>query len=129
MAQLREQLKAELRDEVRAELIAELGGARPQPAPTAPKKTYRTDGLTRINPLVGSLKVAEGKCRTAADVDQAAKHLLSWFAKNPGSRIDEAAESLGVTVKDLSLPLTRLKEMKKLTKNGKLRGTTYSVKG
>ena len=126
LAQLREALKAELREEVRAELIAELSGSKSARRPI--KKTSGPKPKAAA-PSNAALKVKKGVRRTEEDVAAAADVLLAWFKANPGSRIDQASVALKTAVKDLQLPLSKLKEGKKVKTAGKLRGTTYSVKG
>ena len=131
LSQLREAIKAEVREEVRLELIAELGGARTQPTKKAKGKPGPKPKPPKSTGPDGSevLKVRKGVRRTAEDLEQAAKVLKLWFSKNPGSRVDQASAALGVPVKDLQRPVQFLLEGKQLAKKGKLRGTTYTVKG
>jgi hypothetical protein len=132
---LREALTEELRAEVRAEIIAELGGG--QKKVTAPKKPgpkkepALPDNIQRFGERNAKrvLTVKAGQRRTEEDIAQAAKVVSIWFQKNPGSRVDQASAALGVPVKDLQRPIQFLLENKKLAKKGKLRGTTYQVRG
>ncbi len=128
---LRETLRAELREEVRAELIAELAGGK-SAGKTAPSKAAKKPGLKpKAAPPASNaaLKVKAGVRRTEEDVAAAANVLLAWFKANPGSRIDQASAALKTPVKDLQLPLSKLKQGKKVKAAGKLRGTTYTVRG
>jgi hypothetical protein len=131
LAQLRETLKEELRAEVRAEIIAELqggsksvakpkgkAGAKPAPKASAAKTPDPTSLLT----------VIPGQRRTESDIAGAAGEITAYLKKNPGSRVDQIAASFGVAVKDLQLPIAWLLKHKRVTKKGKLRGTTYTAK-
>lgn len=131
LAELRDALKEELRAEVRAEIIKELsGGARTQApkAKSGPKPKAALIGDDRPVLAKKILTVKPGQRRTPEEVEQAGRVLTIWFGKNPASRIDQAAAALGVPVKDLQLPVQALLAAKKLTKKGKLRGTTYTVR-
>jgi len=140
LAQLRETLKEELRAEVRAEIIAELqGGTRPaakaKGKPGPKPKTSKTapapkaSGTTKTPDPTSLLTVIPGQRRTASDVAGAAGEITAYLKKNPGSRVDQISASFGVPVKDLQLPIAYLLKHKKVTKKGKLRGTSYTAKG
>ncbi|MEO7034599.1 MAG: hypothetical protein ABI548_11880 [Polyangiaceae bacterium] len=131
LAQLRETLKEELRAEVRQELIAELGG---KPAPKPNKLTKITDALLKTatafeRAATGSLAVSKGEKRSPAQIEAAVETLYKWLKAHPGSRIETAAGALGVETKDLTLLVAKLKEAKRVTVKGKLRGTTYTARG
>jgi len=129
LAELRETLKEELRAEVRAELIRELQGGKPLSKPALSKAPAKPGPKPKAAPgSNAALKVKKGVRRTEEDVAAAADVLFAWFRVNPGSRIEQASKALGVPVKDLQLPLSKLKEGKRVKSAGKLRGTTYTAK-
>jgi hypothetical protein len=70
---------------------------------------------------------SEGK-RTPEEIEKVATKLLAYIASNPGQRSEQIADGTGLPTKDLSLPIRRLLEAKKLKATGKARGTTYTVK-
>ena len=83
-------------------------------APTAPK---------------AALKVKTGQRRSQDDIATAAGDITRHLRANGAARVDQMAAALAVAVKDLQLPIAWLLKHKKLTKKGKLRGTTYTAKG
>jgi hypothetical protein len=135
LAALTAAIKEQVRAEVRAELIAELGGARtqtakakPGPKPKLGSATEKAGGIPITKQELADLKVRAGVRRSQEQVESAGRVALIWLQSNPGSRVDQMAESLGVPVKDLQRPIAHLLEIKAITKKGKLRGTTYTAK-
>ena len=70
---------------------------------------------------------APGK-RSAETIAEQAKTILGWLKRNPGSSAQAIAEGIGVELKELALPLAKLKEDKALKVSGVRRGTKYSAK-
>ena len=107
-----------IRTELRTEFLDLLGGATPKPARGKPGPKPKAPA---------ALKETKGR-RSRADVEQAAHVFTLWLRRNPDTRIETAAKALGVTTKFLFLPVQKLLADKKITKKGRLRGTTYKVK-
>jgi hypothetical protein len=123
--QLKEALREELRGEVRQEIIAELSGGKTSKA----VKPISKPGPKPKAASPAALKVKKGVKRTAEDIEQAGRVISLWLRSNPGSRVDQMSKALQVPVKDLQLPLSVLVGSKKVKKAGKLRGTTYALRG
>jgi hypothetical protein len=73
-------------------------------------------------------KVAGGR-RSSADVDSLAAAVLSAVKDSPGQGVTDIATALGVTSKDLRLPIQKLLAEKKLKTTGQKRGTRYHAGG
>ena len=70
----------------------------------------------------------KGAKRTAEELEQLIKKLHSYIAKNPGQRIEQIAQGLDITTKELNLPAKKLISEKKLSTKGQKRATTYFAK-
>ena len=115
-AEYQEALKREIAEEqyakARADLVSELGGgiankSKPGPKPkTAPK-------------------ARKGAKRDPGELDALTEKLGAFIKKNPGQRIEQVRKELGVTTKDLALPVKRLLAAKKVSTKGQKRATTY----
>jgi hypothetical protein len=70
----------------------------------------------------------KGAKRTADELEQLIKKLYGYIAKNPGQRIEQIAQSLDISTKELNLPAKKLIGEKKLTTKGQKRATTYFAK-
>lgn len=113
---LAEALKEELRGEVREEFLGLLG--------STPAKTKGKPG-----PKPKSAAKAGGR-RSAEDVEATGKKVLAYVKANPDQRVEQIAKGLGVSTKELKLPIIKLMSRPtKLVTKGVKRGTTYRVKG
>jgi hypothetical protein len=70
----------------------------------------------------------KGAKRTADELEQLIKKLHGYVAKNPGQRIEQIAQGLDITTKELNLPAKKLISEKKLSTKGQKRATTYFAK-
>ena len=70
----------------------------------------------------------KGAKRTAEELEQLIKKLHGYIAKNPGQRIEQIAQGLDITTKELNLPAKKLIGDKKLSTKGQKRATTYFAK-
>ncbi len=70
----------------------------------------------------------KGAKRTAEELEQLIKQLHSYIAKNPGQRIEQIAQGLDISTKELNLPAKKLIAEKKLSTKGQKRATTYFAK-
>ena len=70
----------------------------------------------------------KGAKRTQEELDQLIKKLHGYIAKNPGQRIEQIAQGLDITTKELNLPAKKLISDKKLSTKGQKRATTYFAK-
>jgi hypothetical protein len=51
--------------------------------------------------------------------------LLDEISRKPGQRIEAISRSMGVSTKDLNLPIKKLLEAKRIQKRGEKRATEY----
>jgi len=70
----------------------------------------------------------KGAKRTAEELEQLIKKLHGYIAKNPGQRIEQIAQGLDISTKELNLPAKKLISDKKLSTKGQKRATTYFAK-
>jgi len=70
----------------------------------------------------------KGAKRTPEELEQLIKKLHAYIAKNPGQRIEQIAQGLDISTKELNLPAKKLISEKKLSTKGQKRATTYFAK-
>ena len=70
----------------------------------------------------------KGAKRTPEELEQLIKKLHGYIAKNPGQRIEQIAQGLDISTKELNLPAKKLISDKKLSTKGQKRATTYFAK-
>ena len=70
----------------------------------------------------------KGSKRTPEELEQLIKKLHGYIAKNPGQRIEQIAQGLDISTKELNLPAKKLISEKKLSTKGQKRATTYFAK-
>jgi hypothetical protein len=61
----------------------------------------------------------------AAEIRRETERLFSFIQNNPGQRMEEIARGVGVTTKDLALPVKKLLGDSKVTTEGQKRATRY----
>ena len=74
-------------------------------------------------------KAAKRVRRSSGDVDATAAAVLAHVRANPGQSITEIAAALGLSSKDLRLPVLKLLEQRKIKTTGQRRGTRYHAGG
>jgi hypothetical protein len=72
----------------------------------------------------GVRRAKRGK-RTTAQVDQMGARVLDHVKKHPGQGVERISKALRLKSKELTLPIGRLLESKKLKTTGQRRGTKY----
>lgn len=100
---------------------AALGGVSRDSAPTLASKGNRA-----VAPSAGG-KAKRGK-RTGEEVDALADKLLKYIAKHPGQRMEQISAGMNMSSKELTLPLQKLKNEKRLKTKGQKRATEYSAR-
>src|SRR3954465_7788017 len=70
----------------------------------------------------------KGAKRTPEELEQLIKKLHGYIAKNPGQRIEQIAQGLDISTKELNSPTKKLISEKKLSTKGQKRATTYFAK-
>lgn len=100
-------------------------------ASTIPGKRGRGARAAAL-PAFASLSLAQnrkkGAKRTPEELEQLIKKLHGYIAKNPGQRIEQIAQGLDISTKELNLPAKKLISEKKLSTKGQKRATTYFAK-
>ncbi len=79
-------------------------------------------------PLRISHPKKKGAKRSPEELAQLTASVLAYVKKNPGQRAEQIAQGLGLTTKDLALPLDKLKADKSVKPKGVRRGTTYTAR-
>jgi hypothetical protein len=107
-----------IRSELRQEFLSALGGA---PAATRGRRR----GARPAAPARAKTR-SKGAKRTPEELEALTKNVLSHIKRNPGQRVEQIAEALGTTTKELALPIIKLG--KALKTQGQRRGTKYSAR-
>lgn len=113
-------LKEALREEGLNAFSVALGAA---PVATPKKKS----GPVRIS-FATPKKRAKGAKRPPEELAQLTAAVLSAIKKNPAKRAEQLAQILGITTKELALPIDKLKGEKAIKTKGQRRGTTYTAR-
>jgi DNA-binding NtrC family response regulator len=72
-----------------------------------------------------STRRQKGAKRAPEELEALVKKLHAYVTKNPGQRIEQVGQALGIATKELSLPVKKLVAEKRLTTKGHKRATTY----
>jgi hypothetical protein len=112
ISQLSELIKRAAVDSVREAFGSEAALATARRRPGAPRKK----AMRRRGP---------GSRRSSADVDSTAEALLNEVRSNPGQGINELSASLGISPKELRLPVLKMIGDGRLKTTGQKRGTKY----
>jgi hypothetical protein len=110
-----------IRSELREEFLSALGGSGP-----APK---RGGGKVRRSATSAAPRAkarAKGAKRTPEELEALTSNVLAHIKKNPGQRVEQIAEALGTSTKELALPIIKLG--KALKTQGQRRGTKYTAR-
>lgn len=70
----------------------------------------------------------KGEKRGSEEIAVLAQKLGEYIAKNPGQRIEQIGKDLGISTKELTLPVKKLIADKKIGTKGQRRATTYYAK-
>jgi hypothetical protein len=110
-----------IRSELREEFLSALGGSGPA--------AKRGGGKARRRPTSAAPRAAaraKGAKRTPDELEALTNNVLAHIKKNPGQRVEQIAEALGTTTKELALPIIKLG--KALKTQGQRRGTKYTAR-
>lgn len=110
-------IRAELRDE----FMTALGGSPNRKGSKVRKRAAAPRAMARKTGPKG------GK-RTAAELEKLTVRTLAAIKKGPGQRSEELATTLGVSTKELVLPIGRLFAQKAIRTTGQRRGMKYFAK-
>lgn len=134
-ASLYEQMVEQIRAETRAELAGLLGLSGGTVAPTkrkpGPKPGKARKGKpgpkTKAKPVKAGKAVA-GKRRTAADIERMIQAIKGYVSRNADQTTQQIGEGMGLSTKDLSLPMRKMVKDKILTQKGAKSAAKYRVK-
>lgn len=68
---------------------------------------------------------AKGAKRSSEELARLTDTLGAFIKKNPGLRIEQIGKALGLSTKDLALPVKKLLAAKQISTKGQKRSTTY----
>ncbi len=116
-----EQLSTLIRASALESVQEALGGSLPQAArkPGRPKGSTSRKAATRRTPSGRSGR------RSAGDVEATQAQVLAFVKANDKCSVADVAASMGVSTKELQLPMRKLVEEGKLKTSGQRRGTRY----
>jgi hypothetical protein len=80
-------------------------------------------------PSLRAAGARKGQKRDPRLLEALTEKLGGYIAKNPGLRIEQIGEALGVATKDLALPVKKLIAAKRVSTKGQKRATTYFAGG
>ncbi|MCC7172803.1 MAG: hypothetical protein IT459_20310 [Planctomycetes bacterium] len=103
---------------------AALSGNASTPAPRANGRRVARRAATK--PAAPKGKRAK---RTTEDVAEFGAKILAFVKSNPGCSSEQIQAGLGLSKKDIQLPIIRLREEKRLKTTGQKRGTKYYAGG
>jgi predicted O-methyltransferase YrrM len=91
--------------------------------PASAKSAQRATAALAARPAAKSR--AKGAKRSPEEIEAQTKLLLATIKKNPGLRIEEISKMIGVSTKELALPVIKLFEAKAISSKGNRRATRY----
>lgn len=128
VTQFVEDLTAAIQAEGASAFAAAIGGhpignsreTRPSPKRGAGRRPLRAAPAPRAKP--------KGAKRAPQEIEAITKTLLSAITKKPGQRIEQIGKVIGVSTKDLALPVAKLFDAKAIKTTGQRRATKYFPK-
>lgn len=125
-----DQIKAALAEESSAAIRAALSGTNggiETSTQFAPRRgPGRPPGSAKPGPSPKAR--AKGGKRTPEELEGQATAFLNYVRKNPAQRIEQISKAIGISTKDLALPVIKLLQDKAISKKGNRRATTYSAR-
>jgi hypothetical protein len=91
--------------------------------PASARSAQRATAARAARPAAKSR--AKGAKRSPEEIEAQTKLLLATIKKNPGLRIEEISKMIGVSTKELALPVIKLFEAKAISSKGNRRATRY----
>lgn len=111
-----------LRKSVLSAMEDALGGSSSQKAKSAPAPRGRPK---KVAGKKAAPKKRRGGKRTSSELEKLENDFLKEVKKTTGRRIEEIGKSMGVSTKDLALPVKKLMTDKKIKTTGQRRATRY----
>lgn len=109
-------------------------GPAPAPAKAAPKAPAKAakaapKAAAPAAPAAAAPKRKAGQKRSPDEIVKTTGELLTYITKNSGQRIEEIAKGVGHSTKELTLPVKKLLNDKKIVAKGEKRATRYFLAG
>lgn len=98
--------------------------AAPAPVAKAPAKAAKAAPAPSA-----AAKRKAGQKRSPDEIAKTTERLLGYIAKNSGQRIEEIAKGVASSTKELTLPIKKLLNDKKISAKGEKRATRYFIAG
>ncbi len=102
-----------------------LGGTGTSGARRGPAPSQSGSAATQSKSGARRKKIRKGGRRSSQDVEAMAGDIHAFVQANPGLGAIDIASALGVTSKDLALPIKKLHSENKVRTEGRRRGTRY----
>lgn len=112
--------------------VSELNGLVRQSALDAVADALRSDGSKRAAAGTGrpvALGPRRGAKRSPEQIEQTVASVLAHVRANPGEGIEQIADEMGMTTRDLTLPIKKLLSNGDLITEGHKRATKYFASG
>lgn len=110
--------------------VAKATGKKRGPAPAAAPAPKAAAKATKAAPAAAAAaKRKAGQKRSPDEIAKTTDKLLSYISKNSGQRIEEIAKGVGNSTKELTLPVKKLLNDKKIVAKGEKRATRYFLAG
>lgn len=118
-----------LKNEIAAELGASVLTALEQKLTFGPPRDGRVINLAERRKAWPIRGIAKGQKRPPEDIAALTDQLHAYVAKHPGLRIEKIAAGMGVTTRELNLPVKKLLAGGRIAAKGWKRATTYKAAG
>ncbi len=113
--------------------VAKAAGKKRGPAPVAAAPVAAPKAAAKAPKAAPAATAASkrkaGQKRSPDEIAKTTDKLLTYITKNSGQRIEEIAKGVGNSTKELTLPVKKLLNDKKITAKGEKRATRYFVAG
>jgi hypothetical protein len=118
--------KGEMTAPVSAPKVGRPAKAAPAPAKAAPVAAAKPS-KPAAKPV--AVKRAPGEKRPPAELKALVERVYGYIKSNPNQGVELMAKSLSLPTKELTLPIRKLLNDKRITSQGQKRATRYSPKG
>ena len=112
--------------------VAKAAGKKRGPAPAAAPAAAAPKAAAKAPKAAAAPSASKrkaGQKRSPDEITKTTEKLLAYITKNSGQRIEEIAKGVGNSTKELTLPVKKLLNEKKISAKGEKRATRYFVAG
>lgn len=110
----------------KANILAELDGVSQARAGASSNVRQAAAPARKLTARGGGL--AKGQKRTPEALALKVEEVFTLIQRHPGLRIEQLGERSGLTTKEMSLPIKKLRAAKRIAAAGEKRATTYSAR-